>query len=189
MSLILSGAMQVGFIVKDIRGCMMHWSEKLKVGPWAYREKLDVLEYRYYGEEVGFPDLSIALANSGSLQLELIQQNNDTPSLYLDTLKRNGEIAQHISYWTETEFDAWGAYLKSQGYKEGMAGRFGQATNSKFGGQARGRFAYFIHEDLPSCIIEIGEQTGGKTETFENIRRAAEVWDGSDPIRDITRFQ
>lgn len=188
MSLIFNGAMQVGFIVKDINKTMLHWSEKLKVGPWAYREKLHVLEFTYYGKEVEYPDLSVGLVNSGDMQIELIQQNNDTPSLYRDTIKNNGEIAQHISYWTETEFDAWSQYLLDQGYVEGMAGRFGQAEGSKFGTQTRGRFAYFLHPDLPSCMIEIGENTGGKTETFDAIKRAALNWDGKDPIRPITAF-
>jgi hypothetical protein len=32
-------------------------------------------------------------------------------------------------------------------------------------------------------MIEISETTGGKGEYFDKVRRAAQAWDGSDPIR------
>jgi hypothetical protein len=107
------------------------------------------------------------------MQIELIQQRDDAPSLYLDSLHRGGEGAQHLAYWTDTGFDDTVARLLSSGYVEGHSGRMG----------TRGRFAYFVHPDLPSGMFEISELAGGKGEYFHEIRRAAETWDGRDPIR------
>jgi len=45
-------------------------------------------------------DVSIALANSGALQIELIQQRNDAPSMYRDFLNAGHEGLQHLAYWT-----------------------------------------------------------------------------------------
>lgn len=166
---------QVGYVVKDIRKAMSLWSGTLGVGPWFFKEKVGTTEFRYYGRPAErLPELSIALANSGDVQIELIQQNDDVPSLYLDSLRKNGEIAQHIAYWTLDRFDEWCAHLAAKGYVEGHAGRMGEG---------RGRFAYYLHPDLPSAMIELSESTGGKAEYFEKVRQASIGWDGADPIR------
>ncbi len=173
MSIFFGSARQVGYVVRDIELAMRHWSSALGVGPWFYREDVGSSEFRYYGKASALPKLSIALANSGSLQIELIQQRDDAPTLYRDSLARGGECAQHIAYWTDDHFDELHARLTGSGYVEGHGGRMG----------TRGRFAYFVHAELPSGMIELSETTGGKGEYFQRIARAAEGWDGSDPIR------
>ena len=174
MSMLYGGIRQVGYVVRDIEKAMRMWSDTLGVGPWFYTEEVGTTEFRYYGSPSRLPRLSIALANSGDLQLELIQQRDDAPSLYLDTLAMNGETAQHVAYWTLDRFDELAARLLDNGYIEGHAGRMGHK---------RGRFAYFVHSGLPGAMIELSEMTGGKTEYFQKVRQAAAGWDGADPIR------
>lgn len=175
MSILFGPVRQVGYVVKDIEAAMAEWV-RLGVGPWFYKDDVVSTEFRYHGKPSALPKLSIALANSGELQLELIQQRDDAPTLYRDTLARNGEVAQHIAYWTLDRFDDYVRALLERGYVEGHAGRMG-AT--------RGRYAYFIHPGLPSAMIEISEGTGGKAEYFEEIRRASIGWDGRDPVRRV----
>ncbi|MDF3313159.1 VOC family protein [Rhodococcus sp. T2V] len=173
MSTLFGGARQVGYVVRDIEKAMAHWSGKMKVGPWFYKENVGVTEFSYYGEALEeLPKLSIAIANSGSMQIELIQQRNDAPSLYRDFLNESGEGAQHIAYWT-TEFDRHAKEFLEAGYVEGHAGRMG----------TRGRFAYYVHPDVPGGTIELSETTGGKAEYFKTIEEASIGWDGTDPIR------
>lgn len=174
MSNYFNAVRQVGYVVRDIEAAMKFWSEKLGVGPWFYKEDVGTTEFRYYGKPSPLPKLAIALANSGDLQLELIQPLDDVPSLYRDTLERNGEIAQHLAYWTVDKFDEWCAKLIDDGFVEGHAGRMGAG---------RGRFAYFVHKDEPSVMIELSEATGGKAEYFEKVRQASLGWDGRDPVR------
>lgn len=166
---------QVGYVVRDIERAMQHWIA-LGVGPWFYKARIETTEFNYHGKPSRLPALSIALANSGDVQLELIQQRDDAPSLYLDTLARHGECAQHVAYWTLDHFDAWCRQLLELGYTEGHSGRMGAQ---------RGRFAYFVHPELPSAMIELSESTGGKAEYFAQVRQAAIDWDGTDPIRRI----
>ena len=45
--------------------------------------------------------MSIALANSGDLQIELIQQVNDAPSMYKEFLDAGHEGLQHVAMPTE----------------------------------------------------------------------------------------
>lgn len=166
---------QIGYVVKDIEKAMEHWI-KLGVGPWFYKEDVGSTEFRYYGKDSRIPKLSIALANSGDMQIELIQQRDDAPSLYLDSLQKNGEGAQHVAYWTADGFEAICQELRDQGYVEGHSGRMGAN---------RGPYAYFVHPELPSGMFEISDSSGGKAEYFAEVKRAAENWDGSNPIRRV----
>lgn len=175
MSKFFGTVRQVGYVVKDIESAMQHWV-KLGVGPWFYKEEVNSTEFTYYGKPSPLPKLSIALANSGDMQIELIQQRDDSPTLYLDTLKRNGECAQHVAYWTLDKFDEICRHMLECGYVEGHAGRMGAG---------RGRYAYFVHPDLPSAMFEISESSGGKAEYFAEVKRASEGWDGAEPIRRI----
>ena len=173
MSIFFGAAHQVGYVVRDVEKAMDHWSQVLGVGPWFYREDVGASEFRYYGQPSALPKLSIALANSGSLQIELIQQRDDAPTLYRDSLQEKGECAQHVAYWTDNRYDELHMRLTKSGYLEGHGGRMG----------TRGRFAYFVHPELPSGMIELSETTGGKGEYFRKIADAAAAWDGSDPVR------
>ena len=175
MSNLFGEVRQIGYVVKDIELAMDQWA-KLGVGPWFYNEEVLSTEYRYYGKPSRLPKLSIALANSGETQIELIQQRDDAPTLYLDTLSRNGECAQHIAYWTKDRFDEYCERLLALGYVEGHAGRMG--TN-------RGRYAYFLRPDLPSVMIELSESTGGKAEYFAEVKKAHQDWDGKDHVRRV----
>lgn len=172
MSIIFGGVRQIGYVVRDIEKAMKLWAA-LGVGPWFYKEDVGTTEFRYYGKASPPPHLSIALANSGYLQIELIQQRDDAPSLYLDSLKQGGECAQHVAYWTVEDYDEYVSKLIQNGYVEGHGGRMG----------ARGRFGYFLNPDLPSSILEISELTGGKGEYFEMISKEFDSWAGDNPVR------
>lgn len=172
MSQLFGGIRQVGYVVRDIEAAMQQWIA-MGVGPWSYRAECPVAEFRYHGQASALPRMAIALANSGDLQIELIQPLDDAPSLYRDFLDAGAHGVQHIAYWTEHEFDAWCQALVSRGFREGHAGRIG----------AQGRFAYFVHPDQAGTVIEISETSGGKRQRFEDIRAAALNWDGSDPVR------
>ena len=85
MSRLFGPMRQVGIVVRDIEKAMRHWVEVCGVGPWFYAEQLPLDEFRYGGRPYDLK-VSIALANSGDVQLELIQQRNNVPSLYRDFL-------------------------------------------------------------------------------------------------------
>ena len=165
---------QVAYVVRDIERAMAHWSGALGVGPWFYKEHIAISTFRYRGKDSPPPKVSIAFANSGELQVELVQQRDDRPSMYQEFLQHQGEGAQHIAFWTY-DFAAPAARLQAQGYEEGHAGQIGQ----------RGRFAYYAHADLPGNVVELSEQTGGKAEFFREVAAAAARWDGRDPIRRV----
>ena len=74
---------QMGLVVRDIDRAMQHWVEVCGVGPWFVAEKLS-LDGFWYKEQPYDIHITVALANSGDVQLELIQQRDTTPSMYRD---------------------------------------------------------------------------------------------------------
>jgi len=161
---------QMGFVVRDIEGAMRHWSEVCGIGPWFYAERLPLSEFRYKGRACDI-HMSVALANSGEVQLELIQQRDDTPSLYQDFLAAGHEGLQHWSSWPENYRELRERALNS-GWKIGQEGD-----------TPRGPFIYFLDEGHPGTIIEMAEATPTRMRIFDAVREAAIGWDGRDPIR------
>ena len=171
MSRLFGEIRQLGFVVKDIEAAMRHWSDVLQVGPWFLAERIPVQNFQYRGQPAAM-ELSVALANSGALQVELIQQRNDAPSVYRDFLAAGRTGLQHVAYWTEN-FDADMARAGAHGLKVIMGGDVGE----------NGRYVYFDTDLHPGSMVELSEIAGPKGRMFRMIREASENWDGSDPVR------
>ncbi|ALJ38179.1 VOC family protein [Azospirillum brasilense] len=170
---------QAGYVVDDIEAAMDYWSRTLGIGPWFYNERVPIKNYTYRGERYEVHN-SVALANSGPLQMELIQTRNDAPSMYRDFLKAGRTGLQHVAYWTEN-YDADLERLTGQGFKPVMSGEVGE----------KGRFVYFDTEYHPGTVIELSEVAGPKGKMFDLIRNASLDWDGRDPVRpfpDLSRL-
>lgn len=174
MSRIFGKVCQNGYVVRDIEAAMKHWIDVMGVGPWFYIEDVKTDWFTCRGK-VSDVKMSIALANSGDLQIELIQQRNDALSLYKEFLDAGFEGLQHMSYWTH-DYQALYDRALSLGYVIGHEGCIGGE---------KGRFAYFDTQAHPGTIVEISDISGTKGKTFEHIRRAAADWDGSNPVRII----
>jgi len=174
MSRIFGAVRQNGYVVRDIQAAMNHWLEVMGVGPWFYIDRVETDYFRHRDLESAV-EMSIALANSGDLQIELIQQRNDAPSMYKEFLDAGREGLQHLAYWT-TDYQALYDRAGALGYRVGHEGRIGGE---------QGRFAYFDTEAHPGTVIEISDISGGKGRFFQHIRKAAVGWDGSDPIRRV----
>ncbi len=171
MSRLLGEIRQLGYVVPDIEKAMEYWADTMGVGPWFHNPRVPIEDYRYEGRPYAVHN-SVALANSGFIQVELIQTRSDTPSMYRDFMQAGHIGLQHVAYWTK-HFDADLAVMEAQGFRVKMSGTVG----------ADGRFVYFDKEMHPGTVIELSEVVGPKGRMFDMIREASEGWDGSDPIR------
>lgn len=176
MSRLFGPVRQNGYVVRDIEAAMAHWIDVLKVGPWFYIDRVKTDWFRHRGQDSAL-ELSIALANSGDLQIELIQQRNDAPSMYKEFLDSGREGLQHVAFWS-TDYQSLYDRALAQGYRLGHEGQIGGE---------QGRFAYF-DTGAPSnphagTVVEISDISGNKGRFFEYVRERARAWDGSDPIR------
>lgn len=173
MSRIFGNVRQNGYVVRDIRAAMRHWTETLGVGPFFYVKAAPIENFHYMGKPSGCR-CAIALANSGDLQIELIEPLNDEPSMYRDFLAAGREGLQHVAYWTE-KMDEDLARIAALGYRVGQSGTVGE----------NGRFVYYTTEAHPGTVVELSEISGRKGELFRAIREAAASWDGSNPIIEV----
>jgi hypothetical protein len=171
MSRFLGPIRQLGYVVDDIEAAMAHWHEVMGVGPWFYNPKVPIEDYRYDGEAYKVHN-SVALANSGYVQVELIQCRNDAPSMYRDFRLAGHRGLQHVAYWTQ-DYDRDLATMEAQGFRRKMSGKVGED----------GRFVYFDREAHPGTVIELSEVMGPKGRMFDMIRAASEAWDGGNPVR------
>ena len=140
------------------------------MGPWFVAEKLPLDGFWYKGQPYDI-HITVALANSGDVQLELIQQRDTTPSMYREFLAAGHEGLQHWSSWPENYHE-----LLDRAVKNGW-------TIGQRGETPRGPFVYFLNEGHPGTVIEMAELTPTRRHIFDAVRKAAVDWDGSDPVR------
>jgi catechol 2,3-dioxygenase-like lactoylglutathione lyase family enzyme len=172
LSRFLGDIRQNGYVVRDIEAAMTYWTEVMGVGPWLYLDRAPIQDFHYRGTPSDL-EVSIALSNDGPLQIELIQQRNDAPSMYRDFLNAGHEGLQHVAYWTE-DFDTSLAEATARGLEIGQSG---------YSGSPDGRFVYFTAEAHPGTVIELSEISGAKGQLFRRIRERSAAWDGENPIR------
>lgn len=173
MSKLFGPMRQAGYVVRDIEKAMLHWSNVCAVGPWFYNKKAAFSSVTYKRKDCSELQISMAFANSGDIQIELIQQRCSTPSMYLEFLASGKEGMQHWSAWPENYHEVYRLALE-KGF-----------TVWQEGTHPRGPFAYFRSQAGQDPVIEISELTPGRRGFFDMVREAAANWDGRDPIRPI----
>lgn len=162
---------QIGYVVTDLDKALASWVQ-LGVGPWLVIRRLP-MRALYRGQPCETM-LSLAMSNSGELQVELIQQEDDTPSIFTEFLAANGPGYHQLAYWAD-DFDATMKAVEEAGWPVVWSGGEGLGV----------RFAYVEPPNSPSAIVEISELTDAQAASAKFIRDAAAKWDGSDPIREM----
>ncbi|WP_332838934.1 VOC family protein [Nocardia bovistercoris] len=162
---------QLGYVVADIDAAMRSWI-RLGVGPWYVLRALPQ-RARYRGAPCDVV-VTVAFAHSGDLQLELIQQEDETPSIYTEFLG-DGPGGFHQLAWWSTDFEATVEAVRAAGYESVWSG----------GSDGGVRYAYFEPRDEIATVLEISEYTDSTAGLARMLRAAADGWDGDDPIRTL----
>ena len=148
----------------------MHWATVLGVGPFFAMEHIQFAECRYLGQPADI-DMTVAIAYTGDHQIELVQQHNDTPSIYTEFLKVNRPGLQHVG----TLVDDLDQALDANGFRERIVQDGATATGQ--------RFAYVDSVLHNGTMLELIEADDAMLKAFAAMRKAAADWDGSDPLR------
>jgi hypothetical protein len=156
-------------VVPDLGKAIPLYAELLRTGPWLVIEHLEPKSQRYRSKPTTM-DVSIATAYSGSMMFELIQQNDDLPSVYQETVGRPGSGYHHVGITTtdfEVDFESYTARGYAPAFEVDMPDFLGSA-----------RVAYLdTTSDLPGMIelIELNEQV---ERFFGSMKQAHDSWDG-----------
>ena len=170
---------QIAFVVRDLDAALQYWTQRLGVGPFFVLRNLSANEYVYRGQPSPPPLTSLALGNSGDLQVEIIQQHDERPSAYRDFLASGREGFQHVSAWlTRAEYDATMAACRRDGVS---VAHQGVITGSGV------RFAYFATDAAPGGLMyEIADiMDSPAAALMQMVADAARGWDGNEPIREL----
>jgi hypothetical protein len=162
--------MQNAFLVEDVRAAIEHWTGTMGVGPFFVFERVPFKEAWYRGRPATDIDLTVAIAYWGEVQIELIRQNNDVPSIYSDFRARGHTGLQHIGVMS-ADLDADLTRLKCRGI-----------VPVQHGNAAGMRFAYVSTDFHPGGMVELIEATPKTIAFFARMREAAREWDGREPI-------
>jgi hypothetical protein len=165
---------QLGHVVSDIVSAAMRWSSTFGIGPFHVLPVIDQ-QLTHADGEVRTLRIQVAVAQAGPVQIELIQQHCDTPSLYRDWSK-NGTSAFHQVASVTSDYVAKLAHFETLGYEvaaESLGGSF--------------RVAYVDTVAAFGFYTEVVEHTPRFMEQLDAISRTCATWDGTDPVRLLTR--
>lgn len=164
--------MQTCYVVPDLAKAIDYHVRTLNVGPFfvlPHRTAPD----RVYRGAIAPTEVSLAMAFAGNMQIELIEQHDEAPSLFREAIERHGYGFHHFGIAHQ---DVAGVLPKYLGEGFEVVGRSPVPT----GGEV-----VFLEPPDPSQpgYLELLPATAEMDERFTRFWRASVDWDGFDPIR------
>jgi hypothetical protein len=165
--------MQVGLLVDDLFAAAEKWTRVHGIGPFHVLPHRQT-PYTYRGEPAVL-DAQIAVAQAGPVQIELITQYDDAPSVYTD-LAGDGGCRFHQLSTVTFDYERTRAHYVDAGYE--VRGEI----------VSRGQHVAYI-DTRPDFgfYTEVVEGTPEFLEAAAKISRTCATWDGTDPVRILTR--
>ncbi len=142
---------------------------------------MEFSNYIYRGNPSKSPQISIALANSGFIQIELIEQHDNAPSIYKEYLENSVGGLQHVSSWVTTEeLRLKKAELQTLGYSIAQ-----ECTIPSSGVQ----LVYFSTENASAnFIFEVADiMEPSQYGRVQGIKLAHEQWDAETITVEVVR--
>lgn len=161
---------QVAYVVRDLDAALKYWTDVLKVGPFFLFEHCPLLDQRFHGKPSNV-DVSLALGNSGAVQIELIYQHNAEPSVYKEFLDAGRVGVHHFGLMPENYAAACAAY-KARGHAA--------AFECTVGGSP---LTYFDTVASIGHYTELWDNSPVFKDLFLLVENAAKGWDGEKPVR------
>jgi hypothetical protein len=168
-----SKIVQLGFVVTDLYGAAMSWTRRFGIGPWFYWEHLARGDYRFRGKDSA-ADISTAMADWNGMQIQLVQQHDDSPSPHIEWLVAHGGAPglNHIAV-AVPDFEA--EVLRRTAAGETALSEAGNPVNN-----------VFYHDgdwNLPAVEFSERRPPSIVPKLYQVVAEAARNWDGTDPWR------
>ena len=161
---------QNAWVVDDVEAACFKWVDEMGVGPFFVTEYKNMFTDVHYRGEPAELDMIVAIAQAGPVQIELIQPTVERCA-YRDSVAPGTIGFHHMCVWTR-DIDADTNYFAGLGYEAANMASIGDV-----------QFAYYDTRPLMDCMLEVVTQTDSIVDRFAQIARAAEHWDGKNPIR------
>jgi len=166
---------QLGFVTGDLLGTAARWAAVFGVGPFHVLPSREV-DATLHGEPAPI-EMQVAVAQAGPVQIELITQPCDRPSIYREMqASAGGGAAFHQLCTVAPDYDRTCAGYQALGYE--------LACEITGGGQ---RVAFFDTVADFGFWTEVAEEVPGFLTAVAGIAETCRTWDGTDPVRILTR--
>ncbi len=162
---------QLAFVPQDFDAALQYWTGTMGAGPFFTLEHVAYREARYRGRPTDI-DFSMALGYWGDMQIELIRQNNDAPSIYSDWRRAGRDGLHHVCIVVDDIAPA----------RATCAAADASIVQEIFLDGAEG---IYVAPGGTGMLVEILKPSPAILELFTMMRNAARDWDGSNPIRSL----
>ncbi len=164
-------AVQIAYHVADPASAAIDYARRFGWGPFFLFEHIALSSCLYRGAPATF-DHSSAYGQAGELMIELITQHDDAPSVLRDVYPREGVGVHHLAHFVPS-VDAALEQARAAGTAVAMDACTATGT----------RFAMLDTTPQLGHMIELYEGAGELLKFYRYVRRAAEGWDGAQPLR------
>jgi len=164
---------QMGFVTDDLLGTAKRWATVFGVGPFHVLPSREI-DCTLHGEPAPI-QLQVAVAQAGPTQIELITQHCDRPSIYREMAERGGNSFHQVCTVTP-DYEATRAHYEGLGYP--------LVSEITAAGQ---HVAFFDTLADFGFYTEVVEQTPRFLPMLAAIAETCATWDGTDPVRLLTR--
>lgn len=166
----LGEVMQLAYVPADFDAALRYWTGIMGVGPFFLFDRISLENCRYRGAPSDAV-FSIAIGYWGDMQIELIKQHNDSPSIYKQW-RDEGHEGLHHSCIVVPDLQKARAVCVQAG-----------ATILQEGKVPGVDAIYVDTGGGPGSMLEIIQVSEDARAAFEAMRDAARDWDGTDPLR------
>jgi hypothetical protein len=163
---------QLGYLVESVLETAAAWARVFGVGPFLVRPPSETLA-TYHGDAAPIT-LEVAVAQAGPVQIELIQQHCDRPSVFREWLGGRASALHQLCTVTP-DYEGKKRQYQQLGYE--LASEIDNGT---------WRLAYFDTSGDFGFYTEVVEQTPGALAQLSSLSRLCARWDGTDPVRLLT---
>ena len=167
----LGPIMQLSYCPADYEAALAHWVS-LGAGPFFEIHHVQLEDVKFRGEPSAVA-FSMALGYYGDLQIELIRQHNDAPSMYTEWLAEGREGVQHLCVLVDDIAET----------RRRVAAQGGTILQEATLPGGAGAVIYVDTGGGPGTVIEYLEIGEAGRQGFAMMREAHRTWDGSDPVR------
>jgi catechol 2,3-dioxygenase-like lactoylglutathione lyase family enzyme len=164
---------QIAYHVPDPERAARDYARAFGWGPFFYLEHIALASCRYRGTTAEF-DHSSAYGQAGELMIELITQHDDRPSVLRDLYPRHAVGVHHVAHFVP-DLDEALRQARASGIDIALEACTATGTH----------FAMLDLSGRLGHMVEIYEPAGELQKFYRYVRRAAEGWDGVEPLRRI----
>jgi methylmalonyl-CoA/ethylmalonyl-CoA epimerase len=162
--------MQYGYIVADVERAAAEWAERVGAGPFYVLDRIRMEQYFFRGVRTDV-ELRLCFGYWNGIQVELIQQLNDTDTLYSRARQVSAGKLNHFAT-VVTDVDA---LLASRRLHNRVIHSGNLPSGLKF---------VYLEEYVPGGLhLELIEAQQSTLNAFAGMAKAAQHWDGRNPVR------